>query len=154
MKNIKIQKFRKKFSNDFYMLNKVWIEENWVLEDSDKKDLLNPQKIVEKGGQIFFAVSNDNVVGTVAMIFSSKNRFELAKMTVKKDYRGYGIANLLMDRCIEFARDNLTKEVFLISNNSLKIARILYEKYGFVEVKLDTKKYKRGNVKMMLKLTS
>tara|TARA_B100000965_G_scaffold239229_1_gene200581 strand:+ start:894 stop:1358 length:465 start_codon:yes stop_codon:yes gene_type:complete len=154
MKNIKIQKFRKKFSNDFYMLNKVWIEENWVLEDSDKKDLLNPQKIVEKGGQIFFAVSNDNVVGTVAMIFSSKNRFELAKMTVKKDYRGYGIANLLMDRCIEFARDNLTKEVFLISNDSLKIARILYEKYGFVEVKLDTKKYKRGNVKMMLKLTS
>ena len=154
MKNIKIQKFRKKFSNDFYMLNKVWIEENWVLEDSDKKDLLNPQKIVEKGGQIFFAVSNDNVVGTVAMIFSSKNRFELAKMTVKKDYRGYGIANLLMDRCIEFARHNLTKEVFLISNDSLKIARILYEKYGFVEVKLDTKKYKRGNVKMMLKLTS
>jgi len=154
MKNIKIQKFRKKFSNDFYMLNKVWIEENWVLEDSDKKDLLNPQKIVEKGGQIFFAVSNDNVVGTAAMIFSSKNRFELAKMTVRKDYRGYGIANLLMDRCIEFARDNLTKEVFLISNDSLKIARILYEKYGFVEVKLDTKKYKRGNVKMMLKLTS
>ena len=78
MKNIKIQKFRKKFSDDFYMLNKVWIEENWVLEDSDKKDLLNPQKILEKGGQIFFAVANDNVVGTVAMISSSKNRFELA----------------------------------------------------------------------------
>ena len=154
MRNIKIKKFREKFSEDFYTLNKVWIEESWFLEDSDKKDLLNPQKILEKGGQIFFAVANDNVVGTVAMISSSKNRFELAKMTVKKDYRGHGIANLLMDRCIQFAKDNLAKEVFLISNDSLKIARILYEKYGFIEVELDSKKYERGNVKMILKLTS
>ena len=36
--------FNKKYSEQFFMLNKAWIEESWHLEDSDKKDLLNPDK--------------------------------------------------------------------------------------------------------------
>ena len=153
MVKIEVISFNKKFSEDFYTLNKLWIEESWSLEDSDKEDLLNPEKIIKKGGQIFFAVSNNKAVGTVAMIFNSKNKFELAKMTVKSHFRGKGIANLLMDKCIQFAIEKKAKEIFLISNDSLKIARNLYDKYGFIEVDLDSKKYKRGNVKMVLKLT-
>lgn len=153
MVKIEVISYNKKFSEDFYTLNKLWIEESWSLEDSDKEDLLNPEKIVKKGGQIFFAVSNNKAVGTVAMIFNSKNKFELAKMTVKSNFRGKGIANLLMDKCIQFAVEKRAKEIFLISNDSLKIARNLYDKYGFKEVDLDSKKYKRGNVKMVLKLT-
>ena len=153
MVKIEVISFNKKFSEDFYTLNKLWIEESWSLEDSDKEDLLNPEKIIKKGGQIFFAVSNNKAVGTVAMIFNSKNKFELAKMTVKSNFRGKGIANLLMDKCIQFAVEKRAKEIFLISNDSLKIARNLYDKYGFKEVDLDSKKYKRGNVKMVLKLT-
>jgi ribosomal protein S18 acetylase RimI-like enzyme len=34
------------------------------------------------------------------------------------------------------------------------VARNLYEKYGFKEVVLDSKKYKRGNVKMILQITT
>ena len=154
MVKIESLSYNKKFSKDFYTLNKLWIEESWSLEDSDKEDLLNPEKIIKKGGQIFFAVSNNKAVGTVAMIFNSKNKFELAKMTVKSHFRGKGIANLLMNKCIQFATEKKAKEIFLISNDSLKIARNLYDKYGFIEVDLDSKKYKRGNVKMVLKLTS
>ena len=153
MVKIEVISYNKKFSEDFYTLNKLWIEESWSLEDSDKEDLLNPEKIIKKGGQIFFAVSNNKAVGTVAMIFNSKNKFELAKMTVKSNFRGKGIANLLMDKCIQFAIEKKAKEIFLISNDSLKVARNLYDKYGFIEVDLDSKKYKRGNVKMVLKLT-
>ena len=153
MVKIEVISYNKKFSEDFYTLNKLWIEESWSLEDSDKEDLLNPEKIIKNGGQIFFAVSNNKAVGTVAMIFNSKNKFELAKMTVKSNFRGKGIANLLMDKCIQFATEKKAKEIFLISNDSLKIARNLYDKYGFIEVDLDSKKYKRGNVKMVLKLT-
>ena len=153
MVKIEVISYNKKFSKDFYTLNKLWIEESWSLEDSDKEDLLNPEKIIKNGGQIFFATSNIKAVGTVAMIFNSKNKFELAKMTVKSHFRGKGIANLLMDKCIKFAIEKKAKEIFLISNDSLKIARNLYDKYGFIEVDLDSKKYKRGNVKMVLKLT-
>ena len=144
--------FNKKYSEQFFMLNKAWIEESWHLEDSDKKDLLNPDKIVLNGGQIFFALENQKAIGTVAMIKSSDDRFELAKMTVQEDCRGNGVANMLMDECLKFAKENKAKEIFLISNDSLRIARNLYDKYGFKEVDLDSKKYDRGNVKMRLTL--
>ncbi len=147
-----IQKYETKFDNDFFVLNKAWIEESWILEESDKKDLLNPDKIVHNGGQVFFALENQKVIGTVAMIKSSDDRFELAKMTVQEDFRGKGIANMLMDECIKFAKENKANEIFLISNDSLTIARNLYDKYGFKEVDLDSQKYDRGNVKMMLTL--
>jgi len=153
MVKIEVISYNKKFSEDFYTLNKLWIEESWSLEDSDKEDLLKPEKIIDKGGQIFFAVSNGKAVGTVAMISSSKNKFELAKMTVKSQFRGKGIANSLMDKCIQFAKEKKAKEIFLISNDSLNIARNLYDKYGFIEVELDSKKYRRGNVKMTLQIT-
>ena len=149
---IEIVWFNKKYSEQFFILNKVWIEESWRLEDSDKKDLLNPDKIVENGGQVFFALENKIPVGTAAMINSSDDRFELAKMTVQEDFRGKGIANMLMDECLKFAKENKAKEIFLISNDSLTIARNLYDKYGFKEVDLDSKKYDRGNVKMRLTL--
>jgi len=151
---IEIVWFNKKYSEQFFILNKVWIEESWRLEDSDKKDLLNPDKIVENGGQVFFALENQIPVGTAAMIKSSDDRFELAKMTVQEDFRGKGIANMLMDECLKFAKENKAKEIFLISNDSLTIARNLYDKYGFNEVNLDSQKYDRGNVKMILKITN
>jgi len=151
---IVIVAFNKKYSEQFFLLNKAWIEESWRLEDSDKKDLLNPDKIIENGGQVFFALDNKNVIGTVAMIKSSFDRFELAKMTVQEDFRGKGIANMLMDECLEFAKQNNANEIFLISNDSLIIARKLYDKYGFKKVELDSQKYDRGNVKMNLKITN
>ena len=135
--NLSVIGFQSQYSNQFYQLNKVWIEESWVLEDSDKNDLLNPEKIVINGGEVFFALSSNEVIGTVAMIKSSDKIYELAKMTVKKNFRGKGVANLLMDRCIEFAIEQKAVQIFLISNDSLVIARNLYDKYGFKEVVLD-----------------
>ena len=154
MKNVSVTDFQSQYSNQFYQLNRVWIEEFWILEDNDKKDLLNPEIIVHNGGQIFFAISKREVIGTVAMIKNSDKIYELAKMTVKRNYRGKGIANLLMDKCIEFAFKKNAIEIFLISNDSLIVARNLYDKYGFKEVVLDSQKYERGNVKMILQITT
>ena len=152
--NIRVQEYDTKFDKDFFVLNKAWIEKSWILEESDKKDLLNPKKIIDNGGQVFFAVEDQNAIGTVAMIKNSDYKFELAKMTVKENYRGKGIANMLMDQCLDFAKQKNTKEIFLISNDSLTTARNLYDKYGFKEVDLDSSKYDRGNVKMILKITN
>lgn len=154
MKNVLVTDFKSQYSSQFYQLNRLWIEESWVLEDSDKKDLLNPEIIIHNGGQIFFAISKHEVIGTVAMIKNSDKIYELAKMTVKSNFRGKGVANLLMDKCIEFAFKKNASEIFLISNDSLTVARNLYEKYGFKEVVLDSQKYQRGNVKMILQITT
>ena len=153
---ISIQSFNNSYISDFYALNKEWIEESWHLEESDINDLSNPQKyIIDKGGEVFFAIKNDKVIGTAAMVYADNKIFELAKMTVAEDYRGLGVANKLMDRCIEFAKEKDADKIFLITNSSLVIARNLYDKYGFKEIELDSDKYgNRGNVKMSLYLNN
>ena len=154
MYNLRIVPFHKRYSSTFYHLNKIWIEESFSLEESDKFDLLHPEKsIIDKGGEIFFALIEDKPIDTVAMIPLKSDIYELAKMTVDTQYRGNGIANALMDKCILFAKEKEAKEIILITNDTLVIARNLYDKYGFKEVALDSDKYLRGNVKMTLNLT-
>ena len=154
MYNLRIIPFHKRYSSTFYHLNKIWIEESFSLEESDKFDLLHPEKsIINKGGEIFFVLIENKPIATVAMIPIKSDTYELAKMTVDTQYRGNGIANKLMDKCILFAKEKKVKEIILITNDTLVIARNLYDKYGFKEVPLDSDKYLRGNVKMTLNLT-
>ena len=153
MYNLRIVPFHKKYSSTFYHLNKIWIEESFLLEESDKFDLLDPEKsIINKGGEIFFVLIENKPIATAAMIPIKSDTYELAKMTVDTQYRGNGIANKLMDKCILFAEEKEAKEIILITNDTLVIARNLYDKYGFKEVPLDSDKYLRGNVKMTLNL--
>jgi len=153
MYNLRIVPFHKKYSSTFYHLNKIWIEEYFLLEESDKFDLLDPEKsIINKGGEIFFVLIENKPIATAAMIPIKSDTYELAKMTVDAKYRGNGIANKLMDKCILFAEEKEAKEIILITNDTLVIARNLYDKYGFKEVPLDSDKYLRGNVKMTLNL--
>ena len=151
---ISIQSFNNSYISDFYALNKEWIEESWHLEESDINDLSNPQKyIIDKGGEVFFAIKNDKVIATAAMVYADNKIFELAKMTVAENCRGLGVANQLMDKCIDFAKKNNAEKIVLITNSALVIARNLYDKYGFKEIVLDSDKYgDRGNVKMSLYL--
>ena len=153
MYNLKIVPFHKRYSSTFYHLNKIWIEESFLLEESDKFDLLDPEKsIINKGGEIFFVLIENKPIATAAMIPIKSDTYELAKMTVDAKYRGNGIANKLMNKCILFAEEKEAKEIILITNDTLVIARNLYDKYGFKEVPLDSDKYLRGNVKMTLNL--
>ena len=153
MKDFQIVTFDSKYSNSFFELNKSWIEEHWSLEDSDITDLLNPvSSIIAKGGEIFFIVINKKAIGTAAMIPYSKNKMELAKMTIDYKFRGLGLSKLLLSRCISYAKNKRVSEVFLISNSKLKAARKLYDNFGFTETPLDSSKYQRGNYKMIIKL--
>ena len=54
LRNIEVKNYNSKYYQSFYELNKSWIEEFGILEDSDLKDLLNPQEsIINLGGEIF-----------------------------------------------------------------------------------------------------
>ena len=153
LRNIEITNYNSKYDQSFYELNKSWIEEFWMLEESDLKDLLKPKEsIIDLGGEVFFALVNSLVVGTAAMIPFPNSKIELAKITVKKEYRGKGLSKILLKRCIDYAKASNAKEIFLISNSRLLSARKLYDKFGFREVNLDSNKYKRGNYKMILSL--
>ena len=87
--NIKIIPFHYLFTNSFYELNIEWLEAYFYVEDFDKEVLSNPKKyIIDKGGHIFFALENHKVIGTVALMKSKNNSFELTKMAITPEKRG------------------------------------------------------------------
>jgi ribosomal protein S18 acetylase RimI-like enzyme len=152
MDNLEIVPFNGDYKSAFESLNREWIEEYFVMEEEDLKTLQNPESyIIEKGGEIFFAVLDGDVVGTSAMIQTSKGIYELAKMSVAKKLQGLGIGKKLLKRCIDFSKEREATEIFLITNDSLKPALNLYQSCGFVlNEQNDDNRYERGNTKMTL----
>ncbi len=152
---IKIVGFDDKFALAFAELNYAWISEHFTVEEHDREILDHPfNVIVEPGGEVFFAVTDDGqVVGTAAMINAGNGVFELTKMAVDPAFQGKGIANGLMDACIEFARSKSASRIFLETNSKLPVAVRLYHKFGFVDTPLDPgSQYERANVRMELAL--
>ena len=152
MKNLRIIPFEKKYKADFEKLNREWIEEFFRMEDEDFHTLQNPESyVIQKNGEIFFAINDQIVIGTAAMIPFSEDVFELAKMSVKKGFQGKGVGKLLLKRCIKFAQERNANEIFLLTNDILKPALNLYLSCGFViKNKYDDERYERGNTKMHL----
>ena len=152
MNNLRIISFNKKYKADFEKLNREWIEEFFQMEDEDFHTLQNPESyVIQKNGEIFFAINDQIVIGTAAMIPFSEDVFELAKMSVKKGFQGKGVGKLLLKRCIQFAQERNAIEIFLLTNDILKPALNLYLSCGFViKNKYDDERYERGNTKMHL----
>lgn len=133
----------------FKTLNYEWLEKYFAVEPVDEIMLSNPRKeIIDKGGYIFFAEDNDEIVGTVALINLGGSSFELGKMAVTEKVQGLGIGKRLMEHCLEFAKQNGAKKVLLYSNRKLGSAIHLYTKYGFVEVSVEPGHYQRADIKM------
>ena len=125
------------------------------MEDEDFHTLQHPESyVIDKSGEIFFAVFDQEVIGTAAMISASDKVFELAKMAVRKDFQGRGVGKLLLKRCISFAKERNALEIFLLTNDALKPALNLYLSSGFVlNDEYDDERYERGNTKMHLILS-
>ena len=152
MDRLKIEPYDSKYQFDFEILNREWIEEYFEMEQEDLNILQNPEDyVIKKGGEVFFAILENRVVGTAAMVLTTVGVYELAKMAVNKDYQGMGIGRSLLQRSIKFALDENAREIFLITNDALKPALNLYHSSGFVLCpQNDDNRYLRGNTKMHL----
>ena len=130
-------------------LNIEWLEKYFRVEEKDELVLSNPQEqIIDKGGMIFYAKYNDEILGTVSLMKIDKNTFELSKMAVSDQAQGLGIGNKLLVHSIAVAEENNIKKLLLYSNRILLPALHLYEKFGFVEVPLGDVNYERADIKM------
>jgi ribosomal protein S18 acetylase RimI-like enzyme len=61
-------------------------------------------------------------------------RIYLSRMIVKKEFRNRGIAGMLIDHMVDYARELGYKEMSLGVNVDNLAARHLYEKKGFTEI--------------------
>lgn len=151
---IDIIEFAEKYAPDFARLNYEWIERYFEVEKHDREILDDPERwVIEPGGQIFFAVVDGEAAGTVALIPAGADILELTKMAVSPRFQGRGIADQLMDRCVEYARASGARLIFLESHSKLGPALSLYKKHGFQLVPGDPNSlYARADVRMELRI--
>jgi ribosomal protein S18 acetylase RimI-like enzyme len=130
-------------------LNLEWLKKYFKVEPKDEIVLSNPQgEIIDKGGMIFYAKYNNQIIGTVSLIKIDDFTFELSKMAVTDTIQGLGIGKKIMEHCLAVAKEEGIQKLILYSNRNLLPAIHLYEKYGFVEIALEDGVYERADIKM------
>jgi putative acetyltransferase len=154
--NIRIRPFQPRDRDVFRELNEEWIAQHFGVEEQDHLVLGDPEThILQPGGHIFMACTEDKAVGCCALIPLEPGVFELAKMTVAQAYRGCGIGRKLLEHTIMQARILGAKSLYLGSNSLLADAIHLYESFGFKHRQPESvppSPYVRANVFMELRL--
>ncbi len=151
---MQIERYRPEYQPDFERLNRAWLESFGLLESHDVAVLADPARhFVQPGGEVFLALLDGRVVGTVAIVPEGNGRFELAKLAVDPAARGRGIGRALAAEAIAFAQRRAAHTIELSSNSALREAIALYRSLGFVHVPVpDDVKYETADVYMSLTL--
>ena len=153
MEEIQIIPYTSQYAPDFKRLNLEWLDHYHLTESHDLMVLDDPiGTIINRGGVIYLAASGGEIVGSAALMKEHEGVYELAKMTVTKAFRGKGIAKLLIEKCLEKAKQLQAKKVTLFSNHQLQTAIHLYEQYGFRHVEVKDSPFETADVRMELDL--
>lgn len=153
MNTCEIIDYEDQYQPIFRALNIEWLDQYNLTESHDLQILDGPrQTIIDNGGFIYLAKIDGKIIGSAAIIKEHDGVYELAKMTVDKNYRKMGISKMLMDRCKAKAIELNAEKLTLFSNHQLKAALSLYEQYGFVHVPVENSPFATADVKMELVL--
>ena len=152
MKTIEIKKYEHRYHQQFKEISLEWLHSYELYEKADADLLADPQKYIGAGGLIFLAHYKQEVVGTVSLIPTKKDTFEIMKLGVLEGYKGLGIGRKLMQVCIDICKEKKVHLITLETSSKLKNAIQLYEKLGFLHVKITDSYYESADVKMVLNL--
>ena len=149
MEEIEIVDYTEESKEAIKALNYEWLQIYFRVEEGDVISLSNPkQQIIDKGGFIFYAKWNGEIVGTASLLKVSNSIFELGKMAVTEKVRGKQIGTRLLEHNLAFAKQKQIERLILYSNTKLSSAIHLYKKYGFKEVPLEPGHYERADITM------
>ncbi|RFU69272.1 GNAT family N-acetyltransferase [Peribacillus saganii] len=103
----------------------------------DQPDLFNIENFYQKeNGNFWVAVSDERVVGTIALLDIGNHQGALRKVFVAKEFRGkvHKTAILLLNKVFEWGRKKEVNEIFLGTTLQFVAAHRFYEKHGFEEI--------------------
>jgi len=155
--DVEIIDFTPELATYFKQINEQWINEMFVMEESDQQILDNPEEIViAKGGKIYFASLPDiGIVGTCALLKKDQGSYELTKMGVFDSVRGKKVGETLLAHVIKVAEEMKIHNLYLLTNSDCEAAIHLYAKFGFEHdaetMQKYASKYNRANVAMRYK---
>jgi GNAT superfamily N-acetyltransferase len=118
---------------------KIWV--HWLSnsmgiqpQETDIKEVKNPvDNYINKGGMAFYANSDNECIGVVAVKKLNETDYEFCKLVVSEKARGLGLGKQLVQKCIDFVRDVHGRNLYLQSFHKLEVAVEMYKKMGFVD---------------------
>jgi DNA-binding MarR family transcriptional regulator/predicted GNAT family N-acyltransferase len=129
---VRIVPFDPALRGHFYRLNAEWLTRYFAIEEIDHRVLSQPEDhILRPGGRIFFALLDDAVVGTCALLPEGPGVYELTKMAVTERCQGLGIGRKLLAAAIAEYHALGGERLFLESQETLQAALRLYASMGF-----------------------
>ena len=145
--------YEDQYLEDFRRLNLEWLEQFNLTESHDLEILDHPREnVIDRGGCIFLLKEEDVIIGTAGIFKINDHEFELIKMTVAPEHRGKKFGDMLLEKCINQAKEMNASKLILFSNSHLQTAIRLYEKFGFRHVEVIDAPFKTADIKMELEL--
>ena len=92
------------------------------------------------------------IIGTAGIFKMNDREYELIKMSVAPEHRGKKFGDMLLEKCINKAREMNASKLILFSNSNLQTAIRLYEKFGFHHVEVSDAPFETADIKMELAL--
>jgi GNAT superfamily N-acetyltransferase len=108
-----------------------------AITPDEQPDLRNIPGFYQKDkGNFWLAVTGNTVVGTIALLDIDNNQGALRKMFVSENYRGrqHGVGQALLDKLLEWAKQNGFSEIYLGTTEKFIAAHRFYEKNNFKQV--------------------
>lgn len=108
-----------------------------------EEELLNLDMQIYKFGISKFLLAideNNEIIGCVGIDTTNDTETYLKKMYVKREYRGSGIANELMSKIIQYAKEKNIKRIYLSTYKKLIRANGFYKKHKFIQYENDITK--------------
>jgi len=154
--SIEIIDFDSRYSKRFKELNYEWLLEYFEVEEEDEKVLSDPAGfIIDKGGQVVFAIIDGEIIGTGALVKKDRHTYEITKMAVTNNARRKGAGRKILAALIDNARKLSARKLILETSPQLEPAIKLYESHGFVRIANQNgyrSKYRRPSIMMQLDL--
>ena len=103
-----------------------------------------------KGGNFWVALDlEDNVIGTIGAKNQGENTLEIKNVYVKKEFRGSGISQHLLDVLESFAMENGFYNLFLGTYDKLERAIRFYQKNNYYD---DDRRVAEDGIRYMSKV--
>ncbi|PSL43800.1 MarR family transcriptional regulator with acetyltransferase activity [Chitinophaga niastensis] len=81
--------------------------------------------------RIFLATVDNQIVGAVAILGSSRHLAQLRWFIIHPDYRGRGLGKKLLEQALDFCREKHYQKVYLMTTSMQETAIALYKRAGF-----------------------
>ncbi|RPD42753.1 bifunctional helix-turn-helix transcriptional regulator/GNAT family N-acetyltransferase [Chitinophaga barathri] len=83
--------------------------------------------------RVWLASCFGEIIGMIAIIHRPDRQGQLRWFLLRPDFRGIGLGRALMDKAMEFCRQQQFKEVYLLTTNQQGTAASIYTKHGFMK---------------------